>query len=91
MTSFSAQSTFFETDMILRSIKLPMNYSDYHLVQLENRGFTQEEIDFNGLEFQLHHAKKNLKSNIRKTRELLKVYGVSVIEIEELLNKKIKI
>lgn len=90
VTSFKAQSTFFESDRILRSIKLPMNYSGYHLLQLENKGFTPEEIDFNGLEFELHQAKKDLKSTIRQTQELLKVYGVTAIEIEELLNSKIK-
>lgn len=90
VTSFIAQSTFFESDRILRSIKLPMNYSGYHLLQLENKGFTPEEIDFNGLEFELHQAKKDLKSTIRQTTELLKVYVVTTVEIEELLNSKIK-
>lgn len=90
VTSFRAQSTFFESDRILRSIKLPMNYSGYHLLQLENRGFTPEEIDFNGLEFAVHQAKKDLKSTIRKTSDLLKIYGVTTAEIEELVNSKIR-
>jgi hypothetical protein len=42
------------------------------------------EKDFNGLEFELYQAKKNLKSTIRQTSELLKVYGVSAVAIEEL-------
>jgi hypothetical protein len=90
VTSFKAQSTFFESDRILRSINLPMNYSGYHLLQLDNRGFTAEEIDFNGLEFELYQAKKSLKASIRKTTELLQIYGVTAVEIEELLNNKIK-
>jgi mevalonate kinase len=68
-----------------------MNYTDYHLLRLEHHGLTPEEIEFNGLEFQLNQAKKNFKSTIRKTAELLKSYGVSATEIEELLNNKIKI
>lgn len=90
VTSFKAQSTFFESDRILRSIDLPINYSDFHLLRLEHHGFTKEEIDFNGLEFELHQAKKNFKSTIRKTSDLLRIYGISAIEIEELLNAKIK-
>lgn len=90
VTSFKAKSTFFESDRILRSIKLPMNYSVYHLLQLENRGFTPEEIDFNGLEFAVHQAKKDFKLTVRKTKELLKIYGVTAAEIEELLNSKIR-
>ena len=90
VTSFKAQSTFFESDRILRSIDLPINYSDFHLLRLEYHGFTKEEIDFNGLEFGLLQAKKNFKSTIRKTYDLLKIYGISAIEIEEILNAKIK-
>ena len=89
VTSVRAQTTFFETDSILRSIKLPINYSDLHLLQLEHRGFTAEEIDFNKLEYELHCAKKYLKSNILKAKNILNVYGVTSKEIEELLQRKI--
>lgn len=66
VTSVRAQTTFFENDSILRSINLPINYSDLHLLQLENKGFTPEEIGFNKLEFELHDTKKHLKLNIEK-------------------------
>ena len=32
------ETTFFETDKILRSIKMPINYTDWHLLRLENEG-----------------------------------------------------
>lgn len=90
VTSFKAQSTFFESDRILRSIDLPLNYSDFHLLRLEHHGFTKEEIEFNGLDFEVHQAKKNLKSNVTKITDLLKIYGITAFELEELLNHKIK-
>lgn len=91
VTSVKVQTTFFESDRILRSIKLPINYTDWHLLQLPNKGFTDEEITFNKLEYELHCAKRNLRSNIRKTKDILSVYGVTSAEIEELVNRKINL
>jgi hypothetical protein len=91
VTSIKAQTTFFENDNILRSINLPINYSEMHLLQREHKGFTAEEIDFNKLEFELYYAKKHLKSNIKKTIDILGLYGVTTNEIEELIQGKIKL
>ncbi len=91
VTTVKAQTTFFETDSILRSIKLPINYSDWHLLQLENKGFTKEEITFNKLEYEIYCAKRNLRSRIRKTKEVLSIYGVTTKEIEELVARKINL
>lgn len=91
MTLIKAKTTFFENDSILRSINLPINYSELHLLQLEHKGFTTEEIDFNKLEFELYYAKKHLKSNIKKTIDILDLYGVTTNEIEELIQGKIKL
>jgi hypothetical protein len=62
-----------------------------HLLQLEHKGFTEEEIDFNKLEFELYYAKKHLKSNIKKTIEIIGLYGVSSKEIEDLIQSKVNI
>ncbi|MCZ8198197.1 MAG: hypothetical protein O9267_11380 [Flavobacterium sp.] len=91
VSKFKVQTTFFEDDKILRSIKLPINYTDYHLLQLEDKGFTLEELRFNDLEFEVHQAKKRLRSNVNKTKDILGVYGVTSKEIEEILEKKIKL
>ena len=88
---FKCQTTFFETDSILRSIKLPINYTDYHVLQLENKGYTIEELRFNELEFVVYQAKKNLKKNIAFAKEVLGVYGFTTKELEELINKKINL
>ena len=45
------ETTFFETDKILRSIKMPINYTDWHLLRLENEGYTPEELEFNKLDY----------------------------------------
>jgi hypothetical protein len=90
VTSIKAKTTFFEDASILRSINLPINYLELHLLQLERKGFTAEEIDFNKLEFELYYAKKKLKSNIQKAMEVLMPYGVTLKEIEELIQRKIK-
>ncbi len=89
--SIEVETTFFETDKILRSIKMPINYSDWHLLRLEKEGFTEEEIKFNKLSYQVYGAKITLKSNIRKTIDLLKIYGVNKKDIEEIINKKLKL
>ncbi|MBP7397285.1 MAG: hypothetical protein KA933_10015 [Flavobacterium sp.] len=85
------ETTFFETDKILRSIKMPINYTDWHLLRLENEGYTPEELEFNKLDYQVYCAKRNLKSNIHKTVELLNLYGINKKEIEEFVNKKLNL
>jgi hypothetical protein len=85
------QTTFFEDDSILRSIKLPINYTDWHLLQLEHKGFTIEELRFNDMEYLVHCANRTLKRNIKKTVDLLQVYGVTAKEITALIDSKIKI
>jgi hypothetical protein len=91
VSKFKVQTTFFEDDKILRSIKLPINYTDYHLLQLENKGFTIEELRFNNLEFEVYYAQKRLKTNINKTKDLLGVYGITKQEIEDIIDRKIKL
>jgi hypothetical protein len=90
-TIFRVQTTFFENDSILRSIKLPINYTQWHVLQLEHKGYTLEELQFNNLEFVMYYAKKDLKNNIQKAKGILQLYGVTSNEIEELIDKKIKL
>lgn len=91
VTMIRCQTTFFEDDSILRSIKLPINYTDWHLLQLEHKGFTVEELRFNDMEYLVHCANRTLKRNIKKTVDLLQVYGVTSKEITALIDSKIKI
>jgi hypothetical protein len=91
LARFNAQTTFFEDDSVLRSIKLPINYTDWHLLQMDNKGYTIEELRFNNLEFEIYHAKNRLEYNISKAKEHLGVYGISTKEIEVLVSSKINI
>lgn len=91
LAKFKAQTTFFENDSILRSIKLPINYTDWHLLQMGNKGYTIEELRFNNLEYELYCAKRRLTYNIQKARDYLGVYGISTKELEVLINQKIDI
>ena len=91
VTKVTAQTTFFEDDSILRSIKLPINYTDWHLLQLEQKGFTLEELRFNNLEFAVFHAGKRLKRNVNKVKEILGIYGITKQEIESLIASKVTI
>jgi hypothetical protein len=88
-TKIKVQTTFFETDTILRSIKLPINYSDWHLLQLKNQGFTQEELIFNRLEVAVLDAEYILKQNLKKAKTTLAIYGVTLADIEALVNKRL--
>jgi hypothetical protein len=77
--------------IIFLNFQLKINYSDYHLLQLENKGFTDEEINFNKLVHEIHMAKKRLKSNIKKMKDILSIYEVTSKEMEELIHRKINI
>ncbi len=87
--SIQVKTTFFENDSILRSIKMPLNYTDCHLLQLPQKGFTVEEIRFNNLQAELTSAKRRIKTNITKAHTLLQLYGVNREEIENLVHAKV--
>jgi hypothetical protein len=87
----AVQTTFFNDDSVLRSIKLPINYTDFHLLRMDQQGFTIEEIRFNKLEFEIFNAKKVLKRNISKAHTLLQLYGVGRDEIEQIVMAKVKV
>ena len=89
ITKIKVQTTFFENDSILRSINLPLNYTDWHLLQLDQKGFTIEELRFNKLEFEVYHAKKRLTRNINKALDILGLYGVTKKDIENLIKSKL--
>jgi hypothetical protein len=89
-TAIHLKTTFFENDSILRSIQLPVNYTPLHLLQLEHKGFTIEELRFNNLEFDVYEAKRALNKNVQQAFDILRLYGITEIEIQELIDTKIK-
>jgi len=91
ITTIKVQTTFFEDDSILRSIKLPINYTDWHLLRLELKDYTKEEISFNGLNYMIDSAKSNMLYNAERASEFLALYGITSLEVLELIEKKIKL
>lgn len=88
--SIYCETNFYNPHKNLKKIKLPINFTDLHLLQLENKNYTLEELKFNDLIIVIHQANKRLENNIKKTSEILSIYGVSENEIREMINKKIK-
>jgi len=86
----AAKTTFMESDNILRSVNLPLNYNDADLLKMPDQGFTPEELQFNRLENRIDSAQNKLGANILKAYKLLKVYGFTYEEIEKLVNQKVR-
>lgn len=86
---FKANTTFFEDDTILRTIQLPINYTDADIIKLSNSNYTPEEITFNNLDKTIESAKDTLNMNIKKAYHLLKLYRVSEDDIKKLVNSKL--
>jgi hypothetical protein len=87
--TINAQTTFFEDDTILRSIKLPVNYTDAFLLKLENQGYTEEELTFNRMGTKILMAKRRKISNIQNALYYLETYGINYAELEKIINDKL--
>jgi len=87
--TFRAATCFFEDDKILRTIQLPLNYTDADVLRLRNGQYTQEELDFNNMFPKIEKAEKNLEHNLYWTYRKIHIYGVQYEELEELVKKKL--
>lgn len=87
--TINAQTTFFKTDSILRTIQLPINYTDADLLRLRKQGYTQEELEFNNLAKQIDIAHSNLDSNLLLAAKILKQYDVPYEALEKLAKEKL--
>jgi hypothetical protein len=83
--SVPVKTTFFENDAILRSIVLPINYTDKDLLKLLIKGYTKEELEFNRISPAIEKARNTMISNIHKAFESLKHYGVTFEDIKKLV------
>lgn len=88
--SFAVLTTFFETDNILRSINLPVNYTQLDIASLYlSEKYTTDEIVFNNLDKQIVEAINKLNSDIDKIILVMKKYGFSRAEVESNLLEKL--
>jgi hypothetical protein len=90
--SCKVKTTFFKDDNVLRSIQLPINFSDADLIELgTNRIYTDEELEFNDLQGVIRNAQASLKDNIETAWALLKPYHITKDELAELVCRKLGI
>lgn len=87
--SISIRTTFFEDDSILRSIDLPMNYTDVDLMKLPLANYTYEELKFNKLIDKIRAAEVRLDDNMWSAYSKIREYGISYDELELLVKNKI--
>ena len=86
--SVKAETCFFRDDKILRSIKLPMNYSIAQLLEIRDQ-YTPEEIKFNRIDVMINKITAAIAQDIDKIAVILKKYGVTPKEIEKFIYDKI--
>ena len=87
--SFPVKTTFIEDDSILRTIALPLNFTDIDILLLQKKGYTDEELAFNDTDSKIDDAVKRMNNNIEVAYNVLKFYGVSLSEISDLVNSKL--
>lgn len=83
------QTTFFETDKILRSISLPANPKAIDYWKLSYQNYTEEELVFNGIIAEVEMATKDLNRAISKASKILSEFRISKKELTELLLSRI--
>lgn len=85
----NVQTTFFETDKILRSINLPSNPKAIDYLKLAYQGYSDEELQFNALEDKVQEAKDQLDKAIAKVARELAPFRFGKMEIKDLILKKL--
>jgi hypothetical protein len=89
--SLKINTSYIENDRILRTIKLPANYTDIDILKTTNGLYTIEELEFNGLIPKIITAQKNLKRELRKAQNAMAVFGIGNNEVSELIIDRIGI
>jgi hypothetical protein len=90
--SCKVKTIFFQDDSVLRSIQLPINFTDADLIVIgSKRIYTEEELEFNEMHGVISNAQASLKDNIETAWALLKVYHVTKDELAELVCRKMGI
>jgi hypothetical protein len=84
------QTTFFETDRILRSIMLPANPESIDYWKLEYQGYTVDELQFNNVADKIPKAKKEFEACIRKAALILHPFRISETELREMVLMKLR-
>ncbi len=86
--NISTSTCFFKDDSILRSIKLPLNYTLSDLFRIHEY-YTPEEIAFNKLDILIKNNLDEIGRDIDKISLISKKYGFVRKEIEQFVFEKI--
>jgi hypothetical protein len=89
-TTVKAQTTFFETDQILRSISLPANPLAVDYLKLEYQGYTQDELQFNAVDTKITWAKQQFEESIRLAALALRPFRISKTELRQIILQKMR-
>lgn len=84
----NARTFFFQDDTILRSINMPINYSVDDILRLPGQ-YTPEELEFNKMNDLIQRTKEDMAKEIRQISGILRKYGFTHAEIENLVHEKI--
>lgn len=88
--SVKAQTTFFETDQILRSIPLPADPLAIDYLRLEYLGYTQDELQFNAVDTKIAWAKRQFEESIRLAALALRPFRISKTELRQLVLQRMR-
>jgi hypothetical protein len=84
----NARTFFFQDDTILRSINLPINFTVDDILRLPGQ-YTPEELEFNKLNDLIKRTNEDMAKEIRQVSGILRKYGFTHSEIENLVHEKI--
>ncbi len=88
--SFPVQTTFFEDDRILRSIQLPVNYTQADLARLIFSGkYTEEEIAFNAMKDEGMEALRVALEDFERVAKILQPYGLDKTFVMDMIQKSL--
>ncbi len=84
--TIAAQTTFFESDAVLRTIDLPANYTQMDLMRVALSGrYTPEEIAFSKLDTATKQAVQEAISDVDRVSLILSKYGLDRTQVNKVL------
>ncbi len=86
-----AETIFFRNDKILKTIVLPIDYTDLDLIRLKTEGYTPEELEFNNLLHLIEQAERRVFYSIRCAAKYLRQYGIMPKEIKQFVMQRLSI
>ena len=87
IVTIKANTIFFRDDSVLRTIDLPINYTDADLLRIAKENYTIEELKFNRLYDKIEQAQERFNKKLDKAYNMLKDYELPFPEFENLVEE----